>query len=133
MTTTLIMNGTLITPSGELRGDLLLAGERIAAIGINLSTAGVDTVIDAQGCVVLPGLVDPHTHIVLDTGIYKTPDDWEVGTRTATCGGVTTVIDFATQFPGQDMREALAEREREIGELAQIDYGLHMMLTQLPE
>ena len=51
----------------------------------------------------LPGLVDPHTHIVLDTGIYKTPDDWAVGTRTAACGGVTTVIDFATQFAGQDM------------------------------
>ncbi len=81
----------------------------------------------------LPGLVDPHTHIVLDTGIYKTPDDWAIGTRTAACGGVTTVIDFATQFPGQDVREALAARLAEIGDRAQIDYGLHMMLTALPE
>ena len=89
--------------------------------------------IDAAGCVVLPGLVDPHTHIQLDTGIYKTPDDWAVGTRTAACGGVTTVIDFATQFPGQDVHGALAARLAEIGELAQIDYGLHMMLTALPE
>jgi dihydropyrimidinase len=133
MTTTLITNGTLITPSGELRGDLLLAGEKIAAIGIDLPTAGVDRVIDAAGCIVLPGLVDPHTHIVLDTGIYKTLDDWAVGTRTAACGGVTTVIDFATQFPGQDMHRALAARQTEVGGLAQIDYGLHMMLTALPE
>ena len=133
MTTTLIKNGTLITPSGELRGDLLLAGEKIAAIGIDLSATGIDRVIDAAGCVVLPGLVDPHTHIVLDTGIYKTPDDWAVGTRTAACGGVTTVIDFATQFAGQDMHQALAARQAEVGGLAQIDYGLHMMLTALPE
>jgi dihydropyrimidinase len=133
MKTTLIKNGVLITPGGELRGDLLLAGEKIAAIGIDLPTAGVDQIIDAAGCVVLPGLVDPHTHIVLDTGIYKTPDDWAVGTRTAACGGVTTVIDFATQFPGQDMHRALAARQAEVGGLAQIDYGLHMMLTALPE
>ena len=133
MTTTLIKNGILIMPGGELRGDLLLAGEKIAAIGIDLPTAGIDRVIDAAGCIVLPGLVDPHTHIVLDTGIYKTPDDWAVGTRTAACGGVTTVIDFATQFPGQDMHQALAARQAEVGGLAQIDYGLHMMLTALPE
>ena len=133
MTTTLITNGTLITPCGESTGDLLLAGEKIAAIGPDLPTEGVDRVIDAAGCVVLPGLVDPHTHIVLDTGIFKTPDDWAVGTRTAACGGVTTVIDFATQFPGQDMHRALAARQAEIGGLAQIDYGLHMMLTALPE
>jgi dihydropyrimidinase len=132
MTTTLIKNGILITPSGELRGDLLLAGEKIAAIGLDLPAAGIDRVIDAAGCVVLPGLVDPHTHIVLDTGIYKTPDDWAVGTRTAACGGVTTVIDFATQFPGQDMQQALAARQAEVGGRAQIDYGLHMMLTALP-
>ena len=133
MTTTLITNGKLITPDGESRGDLLLAGEQIAAIGPGLATEGVDRVIDAAGCVVLPGLVDPHTHIVLDTGIYKTPDDWAVGTRTAACGGVTTVIDFATQFPGQDMHRALAARQAEVGGQAQIDYGLHMMLTALPE
>ncbi|MEI2690177.1 MAG: amidohydrolase family protein [Anaerolineae bacterium] len=81
---------------------------------------------------VLPGLVDPHTHIQLDTGIYQTPDDWAVGTRTAACGGVTTVIDFATQFPGQDVRTAVANRLAEAQELANIDYGFHVMLTELP-
>ncbi len=131
--TTLIRGGTLITPQGQRAGDLRLVGEKIAGIGSGLAAEGTDRVVDATGCVVLPGLVDPHTHIVLDTGIYKTPDDWAVGTRTAACGGVTTVIDFATQFPGQDVRGALAARQAEIGGLAQIDYGLHMMLTALPE
>jgi dihydropyrimidinase len=130
--TVLIRGGTLVTPQGELRGDLLITGERIASVGSALPGDGAGRVIDASGCMVLPGVIDPHTHIQLDTGIYKTPDDWEVGTRTAACGGVTTVIDFATQFPGQDVRQALAARQAEIGGLAQIDYGLHMMLTALP-
>ncbi len=131
--TTLIQKGVLITPEGERQGDLLLAGEEIAAIGSSLKVEGVDKVIDASGCVVLPGLVDPHTHILLDTGTYKTPDDWAVGTRTAACGGVTTVIDFATQFPSQDMHQAFAARQAEVGDLTQIDYSLHMQLTRLPE
>ena len=101
--TVLIRDGTLVTPEGELRGDLLIADEQITAIGPGLAREGADRLIDATGCMVLPGVIDPHTHIQLDTGIYKTPDDWEVGTRTAACGGVTTVIDFATQFPGQDV------------------------------
>jgi len=130
--TVLVINGTVVTPEGELRGDLLIADERITAIGPGLAREGADRLIDASGCIVLPGVIDPHTHIQLDTGIYKTPDDWEVGTRTAACGGVTTVIDFATQFPGQDVLEALEARGAEIGGLAQIDYGLHMMLTALP-
>jgi dihydropyrimidinase len=131
--TVLIRSGTLITPGGELQGDLLMAGGRIAAIGPALSSESAGSVVDASGCIVLPGVIDPHTHIQLDTGIYKTPDDWEVGTRTAACGGVTTVIDFATQFAGQDVLQALATRQTEIGGLAQIDYALHMMLTALPE
>ncbi len=130
--TTLIRGGRLVTPDGEIEGDLLIAGRQIAAIGRDLATEEAERIVDATRCIVLPGLVDPHTHIQLDTGIYQTPDNWEIGTRTAACGGVTTVIDFATQFPGQDVSTALAGRRAEIGELAQVDYGLHMMLTALP-
>lgn len=129
----LIRNGSLVMPDGVRAGDLLIAGQRIGAIGADLAPEAVDRVIDASGCTVLPGLVDPHTHIQLDTGIHRTADDWESGTRTAACGGVTTVIDFATQLPGQDGTAALAARLAEISDRAQIDYGLHMMLTALPE
>ena len=130
----IIQKGTVVTPAAVLAADVLVDGGRIAGVVEPGAVAWPDArAIDAGGCLVFPGVVDPHTHIVLDTGIYKSPDDWEVGTRTAACGGVTTVIDFATQFPGQDMHQALAGREAEIGGLAQIDYGLHMMLTQLPE
>lgn len=129
----LIQNGTLITPVGELAGDLRIVDERIHCIGAQLDPEPGEEVLDAAGCVVLPGLVDPHTHIQLDTGIYQTPDDWAVGTRTAACGGVTTVIDFATQFPGQDVREAVANRLAEAQEMAKIDFNFHVMLTELPD
>ena len=129
----LIKNGTLVTPFGEVAGDLRVVDERIHSIGARLDADSGEEVLDATGCVVLPGLVDPHTHIQLDTGIYKTPDDWAVGTRTAACGGVTTVIDFATQFPGQNVREAVGNRLAEAQDLAKVDFSFHVMLTELPE
>lgn len=132
-TSILIQHGTLITPTGEVLADLRLVDERIQGVGLDLEPEAGEEIIDARGCVVLPGLVDPHTHIQLDTGIYRTPDDWTVGTRTAACGGVTTVIDFATQFPGQDVRQAARERQEQTHDMTYVDYGLHMMLTQLPE
>jgi dihydropyrimidinase len=80
---------------------------------------------------VLPGVIDAHTHIQLDTGIYKTADNWEIGTRAAAAGGVTTVVDFATQYPGQSVDQALDNRLVET-EPAIIDYALHCMITDLP-
>ncbi|RLC54126.1 MAG: dihydropyrimidinase, partial [Chloroflexota bacterium] len=130
-TTLLIQSGTLVTPEGIFQADLLVQGERIKAIGRGLPVAHDTRMIDAEGCYVLPGVIDAHTHIALDTGIYRTPDDWFVGTRAAACGGVTTVVDFATQFPGQTLREAVEARLEEARE-AVIDYALHVMVTDLP-
>jgi dihydropyrimidinase len=127
----LIKGGTLITPAGTVAADLLAQGERIKAIGRDLPVTGDTRVVDAEGCYVLPGVIDAHTHIALDTGVYQTPDDWLIGTRAAACGGVTTVIDFATQFPGQTLREAVEARLDEARE-AVIDYGFHVMVTDLP-
>ncbi len=129
----LIRNGLVVTEQGTFPLDVLVCGQRIAAVGHRLNDAHADRIIDATGCMVLPGVVDPHVHIQLDTGIYQTDDDWEVGTRVAAYGGVTTVIDFATQFPGQDVREAVNRRHEEVGRNAYVDYGLHVMLTDLPE
>ena len=129
----LIQHGRLITPTGEIFADLRIVDQTIHSIGIDLEPLPGEEIIDASDCVVLPGLVDPHTHIQLDTGIYKTPDDWAVGTRTAACGGITTVIDFATQFPGQNPRQAVQARLDEIDDMAHIDFGLHVMLTELPD
>lgn len=127
----IIRGGTIVTAESAFSGDLLIADERIAAIGTNLTQSVTDEVIDASGCVVLPGIIDAHTHIQLDTGIYQTPDDWLVGTRAAACGGVTTVIDFATQFPGQSLSDAVHNRWEE-ARPAVVDYALHCMVNDLP-
>lgn len=128
----IVQGGRVVTPVDMIEADILIEGERIAGIvapGAEIWTGA--RVVDAGGCYVFPGVVDPHTHIQLDTGIYRTADNWEIGTRTAAFGGVTTVIDFATQFPGMTFPDALDARLTECTP-ALIDYGLHMMVTDLP-
>jgi len=128
----LIKQGNIVTAQNVFVADIAVRDERIIAIGTGLPESDADRIIDADGLFVLPGVVDPHTHIQLDTGIYRTADDWAVGTRVAAAGGVTTVIDFATQFPGQTVREGIRDRHDEVGDKALIDYSLHCMLTDLP-
>ncbi|MBN1287260.1 MAG: dihydropyrimidinase [Anaerolineae bacterium] len=127
----IIQGGTVVSTEAEIRADVIVEGERIAALTQAAQPTPEDTVIAAGGCYVLPGVIDAHTHIKLDTGIYRTADDWFTGTRAAAFGGVTTVIDFATQFPGQTFREAMDARRAE-AESAAIDYALHVMVTDLP-
>ena len=129
--TLLIQGGTVVIPEGTFEADVLVQGERIKAIGHGLPVVDDTVLLDAEDCFVLPGVIDAHTHIQLDTGIYQTPDDWFIGTRAAACGGVTTVVDFATQFEGQTLREAVGARLEE-AQGAAIDYAFHVMVTDLP-
>ncbi len=129
--TLLIQNGTLVTPETATEADLLIQAGRIKAVGHGLPAAHDTVVVDASDCYVLPGVIDAHTHIALDTGVYRTPDDWFAGTRAAACGGVTTVVDFATQFADQSVREAVEARLEE-AKSAAIDYAFHVMITDLP-
>jgi len=128
----LIRGGTLVTPDGCFPGDVAIEDGSIVAVGAGLRMTEPFNVLDARGCIVLPGLIDCHTHIALDTGIYKTADDWDIGTRTAACGGITTVVDYATQFHGQTLKQAVEDRWAEAEGKACIDYGLHCMITDMP-
>ena len=127
----LIRGGTLVTPDGCFPGDVAIEDESIVAVGAGLRMTEQFSVLDARGCIVLPGLIDCHTHIALDTGIYQTADDWEIGTRTAACGGITTVVDYATQYHGQSLKQAVENRWAAAEGKACIDYGLHCMVTDL--
>ncbi len=128
----IVRGGSVVTPTDVLVADVLIQDERIAGlVAPDTEAYGDAETIDASGCLVFPGVVDPHTHIQLDTGVFQTADDWAVGTRSAAFGGVTTVVDFATQFPGMTFPDALEARLKEC-EPALIDYGLHMMVTDLP-
>ena len=121
--TMLIKGGILAAPEGTFEADVLVQGERVKAVGHGLPVVDDTVVVDAGGCYVLPGVIDAHTHIQLDTGMYQTPDDWFVGTRAAACGGVTTVVDFATQFAGQTLREAVEARLDEAREAGADEVG----------
>ncbi len=128
---TLIRNGRIITSDQDYDADIYIQDERITSIGPGLKvTAG--TVIDAAGKYVIPGGVDVHTHMDMPLGSIVSSDDFGSGTRAAAFGGTTCIIDFAVQSRGTRMRQALDTWWRK-GEKAAVDYGLHMIITDLPE
>jgi dihydropyrimidinase len=126
MYTRVIKNATIITSQAIFDGDIGITDGRIAAITDNL--AGQE-VIDASGKYVLPGGVDPHVHLDMQSGIMTTSDDWHTGTRAAAYGGTTTVIDFVEPlFSGQKLMEAFEARMNKIRSKAVVDYALHMTI-----
>ncbi|MFB9222454.1 dihydropyrimidinase [Paracoccus cavernae] len=122
---TVIRNGTIVTADLTYKADVLIEGGKIAAIGPGL--AG-DEVLDATGCYVMPGGIDPHTHLEMPfMGTYSA-DDFESGTRAALAGGTTMVIDFALPDPGQSLLDALKVWSNKSGR-AHCDYSFHMAVT----
>ena len=89
--------------------------------------------IDASGMLLLPGGIDVHTHLDMPFGGTTSSDDFETGTRAAAFGGTTTLIDFAIQARGMKMRDALDIWWKKAENRASIDYGLHMIVTDLYE
>lgn len=123
--TTVIKNGTIVTHDLTYKADVLIEGGKIVAIGPGLSG---DTVLDATGCYVMPGGIDPHTHLEMPfMGTYSS-DDFESGTRAALAGGTTMVIDFALPAPGQGLLDALDMWHNKSGR-ANCDYSYHMAIT----
>src|SRR5690554_3808923 len=131
MTRTIIKSGTVVSAEKVWQADVAFEDQTISEVADSIQPGPNDRVIDASGLLVLPGIIDAHTHIQLNTGIYQTADDWLIGTRTAAAGGVTTVIDFATQYPGQTFEEAINNRHAEAAD-AVVDYALHCMITEFP-
>jgi len=126
----LVKGGTVVRAPGAQMADVLIRDGRIADVGPNLA-AGREPVIDATGMLVLPGVVDPHTHFVLDTGTEKTLDDFASASVSAAAGGVTTFLDFAPQQRGQPFAAAVASRLQQIEGRSLIDYGIHLNITDL--
>jgi len=132
---TLIKNGHVVTAVDSYMADILIDGSTIAMIGTNLSSVvgSVDKTIDAAGKLVIPGGIDPHTHMDLPFGGTSSSDDFETGTRAAAFGGTTTIIDFAVQYHGQALNEALDVWFAKAEGKATIDYGFHLIVTDLPD
>ncbi|MFZ1775383.1 MAG: amidohydrolase family protein, partial [Rhizobiaceae bacterium] len=99
-----IKNGTIVTADRTWKADVLIKHDKIVAIGPDLHG---DHELDATGCYVMPGGIDPHTHLEMPfMGTYSA-DDFESGTRAALSGGTTMVVDFCLPAPGQSLLEAL--------------------------
>ncbi len=128
---TLIRNGTVVTAESTFPADILVEGEKIKEVRPGIPPNAGDTVLDASGLLLLPGGIDAHTHLDMPFGGTTSSDDFETGTRAAAFGGTTTIVDFAIQARGTRMRDALDTWWKKAENKACIDYGLHMIVTDL--
>ncbi|HEY9142345.1 MAG TPA: dihydropyrimidinase [Bryobacteraceae bacterium] len=127
---TLIKSGTVVTARETVKADVLIEDGRIAEVAPGLNR-GADRTIDATGLFVLPGGIDAHTHLDMPFGGTTSSDDFETGTRAAAFGGTTSIVDFAIQARGTRMRDALDTWWKKAEGRAVVDYGLHMIVTDL--
>src|SRR5213083_408491 len=128
----LIKGGRVITAADDYVADIYVEDETVTLIGESLDQQA-DKVIDATGKYVLPGGVDPHTHLDMPFGGTVTIDDVESGQISAAFGGTTTHVDFIIQPPGKSFTEALEEWRGKANGKQVIDMGYHMAVTDLKE
>jgi dihydropyrimidinase len=127
---TIITDGLLVRAGGRSESDVVCEDGRIVAVvprGTVQAGPG-DTVVNATGCYVIPGAVDPHVHMQLDTGSTVSSDTFESGTIAAAHGGTTTIVDFAEQRTGGNVLESFEKRAAEAAGQCVIDWGLHQVL-----
>jgi dihydropyrimidinase len=120
-----------VTAADTFAADILIEGERILEVRAGIPEASAGKAIDATGMYVIPGGVDAHTHLDMPFGGTMSADDFETGTRAAAFGGTTSIVDFAIQARGTRMRDALDTWWKKAEGRATIDYGLHMIVTDL--
>ena len=128
---TLFKNGTVVTATEAVEADVLVEDERVVLIGLSLE-AEADRTIDASGRYVMPGGIDPHTHMDLPFGGSFSSDDFATGTRAAAFGGTTTIVDFAVQGTDEGLRPGLDLWLEKAGK-AYTDFGLHMIVKRIDD
>jgi len=128
----LIKNGRIITAVDDYMGDVFIENETITHIGKSLDMEA-DEILNASGKYLFPGGLDPHTHLDMPFGGTVSADDFETGTRAAAHGGTTTLVDFAIQTKGHSTLEALDTWHAKADGKTAIDYGFHMIVTDLED
>jgi dihydropyrimidinase len=128
----LIRNGNVVTAIDDYFADVLIEDGKISVIGRKLEMEA-DRVIDAAGKLVIPGGIDPHTHMELPFGGTSSSDDFRTGTIAAAHGGTTTIIDFAVQYHGEALAQAIDNWHKKAEGKTAIDYGFHLITTDLPD
>lgn len=128
----LIKQGRIITATDDYVADIFIEGEKVAAIGNNLSVTA-NKVLDASGLLVFPGGIDPHVHLDMPFMGTFSSDNYETGTRAALFGGTTMVIDFILQKQGHSLHAALQEWQSRSNGNCVGDYSFHMAVTDFNE
>ena len=129
----IIKGGNVVTPAGTFTGDIGIAGEKIAALAVDLEPGPGTQVIDATGHHVMPGVLDVHVHLELPFCGTVSADDYRTGTRAGARGGVTTVIDFAIPYAGESLDQAADNWMKKAEGKALIDYTFHICITRWNE
>jgi dihydropyrimidinase len=132
MKSLLVKNGLVVTENAEVVCDILCEGEKITKIGRNLDSGGEGETIDASGRIVIPGGVDVHTHLNLETGSAASSDDFYTGTVAAACGGTTSIVDHPGFGPAGCSLDHQIQKYHGLAEgRAVIDYGFHGVLQHV--
>ena len=126
----IIRNGTLITADAIYAADIVITHGTITAIVTPGTPIEATQTLDASHCYVLPGAIDAHVHLHMQTPVGHTADDWRTGSTAAALGGTTTLVDFVETQPGEHLLDALNKRLDETRE-AVIDFGLHMTMQPI--
>jgi len=125
----IVLNGgTIVTAVDTYQADVRIEGEEIVAMGHEIAQPE-DQVIKVDGCLILPGGIDPHTHFDLPMGTFSTSDDFLSGSKAAVLGGTTTILDFATQFKGETLKTGLENWHAKADGKCYVDFGFHMAIT----
>ncbi len=122
----LFKGGKVVTATQTFKADVAVKGEKIVQIGTGIKPDKNTEVIDCSGKLILPGAIDAHTHLAMPFGGTISTDDYESGTRSAACGGTTTVFDFALQSPGESMLDTFKRRNKIAEPQACVDYSFHI-------
>jgi len=128
----LITGGRVVTAADDYFADIFIENDKVTHIGVNLQLKA-DQVLDATGKLVIPGGIDPHTHLDMPFGGTTSADDFESGTLAAAFGGTTTVVDFAIQTKGESTLAGLDTWHQKAEGKASIDYAFHMIVTDMPD
>lgn len=131
----LIRGGVVVTPDEKRQKDVWIKDDKIYKVGSNLKATGdhFDEVIEAEGLLVFPGIIDAHTHYHLESRGTVTADRFYSGSVAGACGGVTTAVDFADQLEGKSLAEASRGRIAMADPDIAIDYGLHQSVYTVHE
>ena len=124
----LIKNGTIVNADQSFQADVLCADGKIQEIGSNISAPSGAEIIDAAGQYVMPGGIDPHTHMQLPFMGTVASEDFYTGTAAGLAGGTTMIIDFVIPAPQQNIMEAY-QQWREWAQKAVADYSFHVAIT----